>query len=82
MSAPVASETRSLSRASSEIRAFPGRGAEPGGDQERADFVALEAGGMGFVVQPRAADVHCRGMIEQFFFDGVPVEPGDGAAAG
>ncbi len=31
---------------------------------------------MGFVVQPGAADVHRRGMVEQFFLDGVAVEAG------
>jgi hypothetical protein len=34
-----------------------GRGAEPGGDQERADFVAVQGGGVRLVVQPRPPDV-------------------------
>ena len=53
--------------------------AEPGGDQQRAELVAVQPGGVGLVVQPGPADVHGRGMVEEFFLDGVPVEPGDGA---
>ena len=34
---------------------------------------------MRLIVQPGAADVRGRGVLEEFFFDGVPVEPGDGA---
>ena len=34
---------------------------------------------MRFVVQPGATDVGGRGVVEQVFLDGVPVEPGDGA---
>jgi hypothetical protein len=37
-----------------------GRGAEPGCDEQRADFVAIEAGGVGFVVDPRPSDMHGR----------------------
>src|SRR5262245_13168744 len=32
-------------------------GADPGGDEQGADFVAFQAGDVGFVVDPRAADV-------------------------
>jgi hypothetical protein len=31
------------------------------------------------LVDPRTADVGGRGVLEEFFFDGVLVEPGDGA---
>ena len=55
-----------------------GRGTEPGGGEQRADFVAVQAGGMGFVVDPRTADVHGRGVIEQVFLDRVPVQARDG----
>ena len=55
--------------------------AEPGGDQQRAELVAVQADGVGFVVQAGPADVCGRGMIEEFFLDGVAVEPGDGAQA-
>ena len=34
---------------------------------------------MGLIVQPRPADMGRRRMLEEFFFDRVPVEPGDGA---
>jgi hypothetical protein len=53
--------------------------AEPGGDQERPELVAVQCGRMGLVVQPRSADVRGRGVLEELFFDGVLVEPGDGA---
>ncbi len=56
-----------------------GRGAEPGGDQEGADFVAVQAGGVGLVVQPRTADMDGGGVLEQLLPDGVLVEPRDGA---
>ena len=52
---------------------------EARGDQERADLVAVQGGGMRLIVQPRTPDVRSRGMLEKFFFDGVPVEPSDGA---
>jgi hypothetical protein len=53
--------------------------AEPGGDQDRAELVAVQRGGVRLVVQPWAADVRGRGVLEEFFLDGVPVEPGDRA---
>ena len=34
---------------------------------------------MGLVVQPGPADMRGRGVVEELFLDGVPVEPGDGA---
>jgi hypothetical protein len=34
-----------------------GRRAEPGGDQQRAELVAVQRGGMGLVVHARTADV-------------------------
>jgi len=77
MSVPVASETRSPLRASSEIRGVLGGGPESGGDQERADLVAVQAGGMGLVVDPRPPDVRGRGMVEQVFLDRVFVQPGN-----
>ena len=56
-----------------------GRRPEPGGDQQRAELVAVQAGGMRLIVQPGTADVRGRRVIEQVFLDRVPVEPGDGA---
>jgi hypothetical protein len=55
------------------------RRAEPGGDQQGAEFVAVQGDGMRLVVDPRPANVGGWGVLEKFFFDGVPVEPGDGA---
>jgi hypothetical protein len=54
------------------------RRAEPGGHQQRAELVAIQGGGMGLIVQPRTADMGGRGVIQELFFDGVLVEPGDG----
>jgi len=56
-----------------------GRRAEPGGDQQRTELVAVQGGGVRLVVQPGTADVGGRGVLQEFLFDGVPIEPGDGA---
>jgi hypothetical protein len=48
---------------------------EPRGDQQRADLVAVQAGGVRLVVQPWPTDMYRRGMIQQFLFDGVAVDP-------
>jgi hypothetical protein len=69
-----------VEREQGDQRVLGGR-AEPGGDQERAELVAVQGGGVRLVVQPRSADVRGRGMLEEFFLDGVPVKPGDGAKA-
>jgi hypothetical protein len=61
--------------ASREIRACSAGRAEPGGDQQRADLIAVPAGGVRLVVQAGPADMHGRGMIWQFLLDGVSVEP-------
>ncbi|MGA9833162.1 MAG: hypothetical protein WBQ71_18765 [Trebonia sp.] len=53
--------------------------AEPGGDQDRAELIAVQRGGVRLIIQSRAADVGGRGVLEEFFFDRVLVEPGDGA---
>ena len=55
------------------------RRAEPGGDQQRAELVAVQSGGVGFAVQARPANMRGGRVIEEFFLDRVPVEPGDGA---
>jgi hypothetical protein len=41
----------------------------------------VQSGGVGFVVQAGSADVRGRGVIAEFFLEGIPVEPGDGASA-
>ena len=51
---------------------------EPGGDQQGAEFVAVQGDGMGLVVHPWSAHVRGRRGAEEFFFDRVLVEPGDG----
>jgi hypothetical protein len=53
--------------------------AEPAGDQHCAELVTVQAGGMGFIIQARAADMNRRGLIEEIFFHGVLVEACDGA---
>lgn len=58
---------------------MPGGGPETGGDQQGADLVAVQSGGMGLVVKPWAADMHRRRVLQQLFLDGVPVEPADRA---
>lgn len=45
--------------------------AEPGGDQQRAELVTVQPGGMGLAIQPRAPDVGGGRVAEEFFFDGV-----------
>jgi hypothetical protein len=55
------------------------RWAETGGDQQGTELVAVQGDGMRLVVHPRPPDVGGRGMLEEFFFDGVLVGPGDGA---
>jgi hypothetical protein len=60
-----------------------GWGAEPGGDpymtQERAGFIAGPVRWRATHSPAGTADVHGRGVVEEFFFDGVLAEPGDGA---
>jgi hypothetical protein len=55
------------------------RWAEPGGDQERAELVAVQRDGVRLVVHPRTADVRGWGTLQELFFDRVLVEPGDSA---
>ena len=49
---------------------------QPSGDQERSHLVAVQAGGVGFVVEARPADVGRRRPLEQAFLFGIAVEPG------
>ena len=39
------------------------RRAEPGGDQERAELVAVQGSGMGLVIQPWPPDMGGRGVV-------------------
>jgi len=43
--------------------------AEPGGDQQRAELIAVQPGGVRLIIQPRAPDVGGGRVIEEFFFD-------------
>jgi hypothetical protein len=52
---------------------------EPGGDEDRAELVAVQGGGMRLIVQPGAANVRRRRVIEELFLDGLLVEASDGA---
>jgi len=54
---------------------------EPGGDQQRAKLVTVQPGGMRLIIQVGTADMSSGRMAEEFFFDGVFVEPGDSAQA-
>jgi hypothetical protein len=55
--------------------------AEPGGDQQRAELVTVQAGRPRLIIEPGTADMRGRGVIERFFLDGVLAEPGVGAQA-
>jgi hypothetical protein len=55
------------------------RRAEPGGDQQRAELVAVQGAGMGLIVQPRPPEVGRWGVLEELLFGGVAVKAGDGA---
>ena len=55
------------------------RRSKTGGDEERAELVAIKGGDVRLIVQPRTADMGCRRVVQEFFLDGVLVEPGDGA---
>jgi hypothetical protein len=67
-----------VQREQGDERMLGGR-AEPGGDQQGAELVAVQCDGVRLVVDSRPPDVRGRGVLEEFFFDCVPVEPGDGA---
>ena len=56
-----------------------GGAAQPGGDQQGADLVAVQADGVGLIVQAGPADMDRRGMIEEILLYGVAVEAGHGA---
>jgi hypothetical protein len=53
----------------------------PAATSRGTEFVAVQRDRVGLVVQAGTADVSGRGVLEEFFLDRVPVEPGDGAQA-
>ena len=55
------------------------RRSKTGGDEERAELVAIKGGGVRLIVQPRTADMGCGRVVQELFLDGVLVEPGVGA---
>jgi len=54
------------------------RAAKPVGNEQRADLVAVQAGGVALAVQAGPSNVGGRGMVEQVLFHGVLVQPCDG----
>jgi hypothetical protein len=56
-----------------------GRRTQPGGHQQRAELVTVQRDRMRLVIDSRTTDVGGRRVLEEFFFDGVFVEPGDRA---
>ena len=57
------------------------RRAEPSGDQQGAELVAVQNGGVRLVVHPWPPDTGGRGVLEELLLDRVLVEPGDGTQA-
>jgi hypothetical protein len=79
MSAPVASDTRRPVECEQGDKGVLGWRSEPGGNQEGAELVAVQGGGVRLIIQPRPAHVRGRGVVEELFLHGVLVETGDGA---
>src|SRR4051794_35381638 len=50
---------------------------QAGGDEQRADLVAVQGDGVRLIVQPRPAYMDRGRVLEQLFLYGVAVEPGD-----
>ena len=46
-----------------------GRRAEPGGDQQRTELVAVQPGGVRLVIQAGPANMGGRGVIQQLFLN-------------
>jgi hypothetical protein len=63
-------------RSAADYQRMLGWRAEPGSDQQRAELVAVQSDGVGLVVDSWPSDVRGRGVLQEFLFDGVPVEPG------
>ena len=61
-----------VQRQQRDQRMLGGR-SEPGGDQQGAELVAVQADGMRLVVRTRPADVRSWGMLQEYLFDGVAV---------
>ena len=59
-----------VEREQGDQRVLAGR-AEPCGDQERAELVAVQGGGVRLAIQPGTADVRGGRVLQELFFDGV-----------
>ena len=57
------------------------RRAEPSGDQQGAELVAVQNGGVRLVVHLWPPDTGGQGVLEELLLDRVLVEPGDGTQA-
>jgi hypothetical protein len=57
-----------------------GRRAEPGGDQQGAELVAVQGWGVRLIVQAGPPDMGSWGVVQELFLDCIFVEPGDGAS--
>ena len=73
-------DTQAVDRQQGDERVLARRG-QPGSDEEGADLVAVQAGGVRLVVQARPANMGRRRPLEQAFLFGVAVEAGHRAQA-
>jgi hypothetical protein len=67
-----------VERQETDERVIPGA-AQAGGDQHAADLIAVQAGGMGLVIQARSPHMSRRRGGDETFLFGVAVEAGHGA---
>src|SRR5664280_2829502 len=56
-----------------------GYGPEPGRDEQRSNLVAVQADGVGFVIDPGSTDVNRRRVGDKAFLLGIAVEAGHSA---
>ena len=56
----------------------PGRG-QTSGDEQRAELVAVKAGGVRLVVKTRTADMDRRRVVDETFLFGIAIQTGDRA---
>src|SRR5664280_222460 len=54
-------------------------GSESGGNEQRSNLVAVQADGVGFVIDPRSTDVNRRRVGDEAFLFGIAIEAGHGA---
>jgi len=75
MSAPVASDTPQPVGGEWRDQRLLGGRAEPSGDQQGTDLVAVKAGRVPLVSSQGRWTCMARGVIERVFINGVPVGP-------